>query len=107
MSPELREVTENCIRLWILTTLEKERWSDFETRKIIQEKIISLCEWLTPRSVSLIDSIAAPSEIIGSPFADENGEGMRKYLNLLFTGKNTFKRVDWYVKIVSLRNETH
>lgn len=29
MSAELKEVTENCIRLWILTTLEKERWSDF------------------------------------------------------------------------------
>ena len=29
MSPELKELTENCIRLWILTTLEKERWSDF------------------------------------------------------------------------------
>jgi hypothetical protein len=54
--------------------------------------------------VSLIDSFAAPSGIIGSPFADEEGEGMRKYMNLIFTAKNTFKRVDWFETIVKLRN---
>jgi acyl-CoA oxidase len=104
MSAGLKEVAEQCIRLWILSTLERERWGDFETRKVIQEKVLELCDWLTPRSVSLIDSFAAPSGIIGSPFADEEGEGMRKYMNLIFTAKNTFKRVDWFETIVQLRN---
>lgn len=53
--------------------------------------------------MSLIECIAAPSKIIGSPFTDENGEGMKKYLNLLFEGKKTFQRVPWYEKIIALR----
>ena len=44
----------------------------------------------------ILDALAAPSEIIGSPFADEHGDGMKKYYNLLFAGKDTFKKVDWY-----------
>ena len=59
------------MRLWILDTLEKERWSTFETRRIIQQVVIELENWLTPRSISLSDAISAPSKIIGSPFADE------------------------------------
>jgi hypothetical protein len=61
MSAKLREVSEQCLRLWILDTLEKERWGTYEQRKVIQAKIIDLCDWLQPRSVSLIDALAAPS----------------------------------------------
>jgi hypothetical protein len=32
--------------------------------------MLELVEWLTPRSVSLIDAMAAPSQLIGSVFAD-------------------------------------
>ena len=44
----------------------------------------------------ILDALAVPSDIIGSPFADENGQGMSKYYNVLYSGKDTFKRVDWY-----------
>lgn len=52
--------------------------------------IRELCEWLEPISVSLIECIAPPSQVIGSPFSDENGDGMKKYLNLVMGGKKTF-----------------
>jgi hypothetical protein len=40
--------------------------------------------------VSLVDAMAAPSNIIGSVFADENGEGMKYYITKLFTGTKVF-----------------
>lgn len=68
---------------------------------MLEEMIRELCDWLEPRSISIIDCLAAPSQIIGSPFSDENGEGMKKYMNLIFTGKNTFRRVPWHNKLVN------
>ena len=55
-----------------------------------------MCDILVNWSVSLSEAIAAPSEIIGSVFADEKGLGMKKYINSIFSAKDTFKRVSWY-----------
>lgn len=66
-----------------------------ETRKNIQQIIVELTEWMTPRCVSIIDAMVAPSFITGSVFADEKGEGMKNYITKLFTGKKVFERVPW------------
>lgn len=89
----------------MLNVLFEAKWGNMETRKIIEESMIELTEWLTPRSVSIIDSIAAPSKIIGSVFADESGEGMKNYITKLFTGKKVFETVDWSDNIIKMRNE--
>ncbi len=61
-------------------------------------------EWLTPRSVSIIDCMAAPSQIMGSVFADERGEGMKNYITKLFSGKKVFEKVEWSDRIIKMRN---
>jgi len=65
-----------------------------------------LSEWLTPRSVALIEAISAPEEIIGSPFADKNGDQIwEKYLGLIYSGKEVFSRVPYYEDIVRSRHK--
>lgn len=47
-------------------------------------------------AVGITDALAPPADIIGSPFADENGNGMKKYYNMIFMGKETFRKVEWF-----------
>jgi hypothetical protein len=53
----------------------------------------------------MIDCVAAPSYVIGSAFANEDGEGMKEYLTQVFAGKGAFGRVEWYEKIIKLKKE--
>lgn len=46
--------------MFVLNVLEKNCWGTLEQRKIIQSKIIQLCDYLAPRSVSIVDTFAAP-----------------------------------------------
>lgn len=75
-SGPLKEISENCLRLWICFDLEKERWASVEERKLLREMVSDLCNWLTPRSVSLVEACSAPEELIGSPFADKDNDTM-------------------------------
>lgn len=105
MSNAIKETSEQCLRLWSLFNLEKDRWGTVEVRAIIQDQIQELCNWLAPRSVSLVEALAAPEAIIDSPFADWNGDKMwDKYLGLIYAGKDTFTRVPYYQQIVDARN---
>lgn len=54
MTGRLKEVAENSFRLWTYFVLEKERWNSLEVRTLLQELIKELCDWLAPRSISLI-----------------------------------------------------
>lgn len=56
----LKEVALNSLRLWICFDLERNRWASVEERKILQEIVQDLCEWLTPRSVSLVEACSSP-----------------------------------------------
>lgn len=57
----------------MLHTLEEERWGSLDLRKNIKYRIVNLCDWIAERSISILDSIAPPYEIIDSVFADEKG----------------------------------
>lgn len=48
--------------------------------------------------------MAAPSQIMGSVFADERGEGMKNYITKLFSGKKVFEKVEWSDRIIKMRN---
>jgi hypothetical protein len=49
--------------------------------------------------------LSPPSFVIGSPFAQEDGEGMKNYINMIFTGKKTFGRVPWFQRILTLKQQ--
>jgi hypothetical protein len=70
LEPAWKEVAENCTRLWMFNLLLEWKWSTKEVRKLIQASVLELVDWLTPYSVSITDGFAAPSQIIGSVFAD-------------------------------------
>lgn len=59
--------------MFVLKSLEENKWGNLETRKILQNKVMSLCDYLAPRSISIVDTFAAPDGVIGSSFADRNG----------------------------------
>lgn len=101
---EFKEMFTNLTLLWAFSTLEELRLLNREVRQILQAEIIAICEWLTPRSISLLDALAPPSGVIGSRLADESGEPMREYVSSLFSKEGTFKRVDWFQGLIDLRN---
>ena len=72
---------------------------------MVEETLIELCEQITPDSVVAIDAIAPPKYVVQSPFMNEEGEGMKEYLNLIMTAKNTFSRVEWYEKLIALKEK--
>lgn len=54
---------------------------------------MNLCNDLTASLILACDILAPSSFIIGSPFADLEGDGFKEYLNTIYTSKDTFKRV--------------
>lgn len=81
--------------------LQKEGYGELQVRKIISKLFVDYCEKVADESVGILDSLCPPADIIGSPFADEHGDGMKKYYNMLFSAKDTFKKVDWYQLVVN------
>lgn len=48
----------------------------------------------------------SPSKfVIGSPFADFEGDGFKEYLHILYTAKDTFKRIDYYEDLIKAKAE--
>lgn len=92
-----------CLKIWAQSTLLKVSFGTQSTRKILQKLILEGCDAIYPDCIAATDVIAAPSFVMGSPFAQEDGEGMKDYINLLFTAKKTFRRVPWFENIVKLR----
>lgn len=60
---------------------------------------------MTADSVLACDALSPSSFIIGSPFADFEGNGFNEYLNTIYAGKGTFRRVDNYREIVEGREK--
>jgi hypothetical protein len=54
---------------------------------------------LVDSCVVATDALAPSSFVIGSPFADFNGDGFKEYLNILYTKKDTFTRSHYYEDI--------
>lgn len=92
-----------CLKTWAQNVLLKASIEDIECRKLLQKLIVDGCEQIYPDSISAIDVLTPPSFMIGSPFAQEDGEGMKAYINMLFTAKKTFGRVPWFDRLVKLR----
>ena len=90
----------NCLCLWAQHTLLKASFDSLNTRKILQKLIVEGCDAIYPDCIAATDALAPPDNIIGSPFANSNGEGMKDYLNLVFSSKNAFGRVPWFNKLI-------
>jgi FMN-dependent NADH-azoreductase len=60
---------------------------------------------MTADTVLACDAMAPSSFIIGSPFANFEGDGMKEYLNHIYTAKGTFRRVENYRELIEKREK--
>ncbi len=58
---------------------------------------------MTADSVLACDALSPSSFIIGSPFADFEGDGVKEYLNLIYAAEGTFQRVQNYRELILKR----
>ena len=105
MSKSNKDFLLRCLKTWVCSLILKEKYGNVKFRTTVEETIIELCEKLIPDSLVAIDAIAPPSYVVQSPWMNEEGEGMKEYMNLIMTGKNTFSRVEWYKKLVGWRSK--
>ena len=98
-------MTTRCIQLWGLHLLEQERYGPIELREALQKEVVLLCDELADWSIVVMDAIAPPEHVLGSPFANYEGEGLKEYMHLLYTNKDTFRRVDYYQEILAKKKE--
>lgn len=89
------------INLWLLKTYLEDENIDRFHHQTIENLIMEYCEALTPEVLGLLETLSADDKIIGSPFADDNGKGIHKYLDLVLQNNPTNKRVDWWEMIVN------
>lgn len=66
---------------------------------MIKEIILDLVKELKNEAVGIIDAIAPPEEIIGSPLAAANGDIYNKFLNTVMTAPGCFEKVKWWREI--------
>jgi hypothetical protein len=62
---------------------------------LIETLIGEDCERLEKVSLSLLKMIAPDDVVTGSPFANPNGQGIQKYLDIILS-KPFNKRVEWW-----------
>jgi hypothetical protein len=89
-----------CTRLWILRLYRKDEYIENIHDKIIDDAIMSLSQQLATESLGLLEAIFYGDDIIGSPLADQNGNGLDKYLEIILS-KPTNQRPEWWKIIVN------
>lgn len=98
-SEECRNFINKSLLLWGFNLLEKERLGGIDLRKALQKQIVSLCEELTDLMIVATDILVPSSHILGSVFGNEEGKMYEEYLNLIYSGKDTFTRVPYFGEI--------
>ncbi|EGR32700.1 hypothetical protein IMG5_073500 [Ichthyophthirius multifiliis] len=100
------QVLDLVFELWALDIIQKDQGTFRENNFInieqtgqIKQRIIELLKLIKPEAVGLIDVLAPPDHILGSPFGAYDGDIYNKYLGHIKGNKNTFQRVNWWKEI--------
>jgi len=94
-NPLNRDVLETATRLWLLRSYRDDEFVDMTHHSLLETLIEENCKKLEAMSLDLLRAIAPDDIITGSPFADPNGQGMEKYLQIILS-KPANQRVDWW-----------
>jgi len=73
---------------------------DSEHHKIIEDRMMEYCEKLTPEVLGLLEALCACDKVVGSPFADQEGKGMEKYLEHVLAVKGGREKPEWWGMLV-------
>lgn len=93
-------VFETATRLWLLSLYRKDEFVDIKQHSLIERLISQETHKLSVYSLEVLKLISADDDIIGSPFADPNGNGIEKYLNIVFS-KQTNTRPEWWETVIT------
>ncbi len=91
------------MRLWTCKLLEQERYGDYELRVALRGEVLKLSDQLVDPMVKATDALVPSTYITGTVFTEENGDGFKDYLNLLYSGKGAFTRTPYYKEILRVR----
>jgi hypothetical protein len=68
-----KTVFENLLHVWTLITLKNDELINELDHPLIERTMHEYCQKLVPEALGILESITAGEEILGSPFANEQG----------------------------------
>ena len=114
---EMKAVCENTaavflriIELFVYTKVEKDlavfRENDYISTSqghAIKAYVVSLCEELAESSVRIIDAIALPDKLVGSPLGMQDGQVYRHFMQAVEGAKECYEKASWVGLLQEMR----
>lgn len=98
------------IELFVYTKVEKDlavfREYDYMTTaqgQAVKSYVIALCEELAESSVRIIDAIAVPDRVMGSPLGMKDGQVYRHFMEAVEEAKECYSKAPWIGLVQNLR----
>ena len=96
-------VFKRLLDLWVLTRMDEDwgnfRLNDFinsEQYRFVKELLIERSFELKDEVVGVIDALAAPDNVHGSPLGSYDGNMYNKFLNMVMTAPGCYEKVSWW-----------
>jgi acyl-CoA oxidase len=86
-----------------LGTFRDHDYLTFSQAQIVKDYVLDLCNELADHSVRIIDAIAVPDQLHGSPFALRNGQIYKAYTDLVEKAQNCYDPPTWVGLIKEVR----
>jgi acyl-CoA oxidase len=72
--------------------------------KLVKNVLVQLCKEMKDEANGLIDVIAPPDEVLGSPIGASDGDIYNRFLGLLYTNPGTFEKPFYWQDIKDVAN---
>lgn len=100
-----RKITKKLHDLWALCNLESSisQISEYFSKEqivFIRESITEICKELKNETVGIIDAIACPDRILGSPIGAFDGNIYMRFLQSIYAAPGCFEKADYWKDIV-------
>jgi hypothetical protein len=83
------------LHIWALTVLRNDESITETDHALIEKTILEFSEALVPELLGILESVVAGEEVLGSPFANEKGQGFKKYMDFILR-KPRLARADYW-----------
>ena len=101
-----KTVFKKVLDLWTLNKIDED-WGSFrlydfinsEQYKFVKDLIIERNLELKDEIVGIIDAIAPPDHVLGSPIGASDGNIYNKFLNMVMTAPGCYEKVTWWKEI--------
>lgn len=94
-----KELLETATKLWMLRVYRSDEFVEMTNHPLVEMLMEEFCYKLEKRSLELLRIIGPDDFICGSPFADPDGKGMEKYLEMILS-QPANQRVDWWERLL-------